>query len=333
MGFQILQLNELDEKQKKRVDAFILNEGSNGEFINTVDFLSYHPNDRFVDDSIIIIHQKTGEIKSAVMAASHKENLSTIVSHPGTTFAGPIFNTKRGVDEIEELLHLILKYYGKDYSKVAFKLQPTVYAGQPIEDVMYLLLKNGFQLKYSALANIIRLGHIKKEEDVFEMYQSRRRSQIRKLIKDDNYVFSKQDKIEEGIWHHINMNLTNRYEVSTTHSFDEITRLKEKFPKQIVPYTIHKKNGEYAAFVLVFKFKNVFHTQYLDKNYSLKKDYSNVLLNHQLIQVAVEEGYSYFSFGASTENGGDMVNQGLYDFKKTFGGGRIILPVLEKRTG
>lgn len=41
-------------------------------------------------------------------------------------------------------------------------------------------------------------------------------------------------------------------------------------------------------------------------------------------------GYCYFSFGASTEQEGEILNQGLYHYKAGYGGGDILLPVYTK---
>ena len=51
----------------------------------------------------------------------------------------------------------------------------------------------------------------------------------------------------------------------------------------------------------------------------------------ELIKTARELGYRYFSFGASTEDGGDILNYGLYEYKAEYGGGDIILPVYTKK--
>lgn len=331
MNLQIIKIADLDAKAREKVDEFILDDLSNGEFIGTLDYLSYHPSGRFIDDSIIVQEPNSGNIKSVVMAASIQDK-NTIISHPGTTFSGPIFKSNQGVDEINEVLNLLLEYYENKYSEIEFRIQPTSYSSQPLEDLTYLLNKKGYNFGYTALANVIHLTDIKKEEDILRLYGTSRRNQVRKLIRASNYDFQKKDNIDEKIWENINNNLESRYDTSPTHSFSDITNLQNKFPNHIIPYTTYRNDGEYGASAVVFKFKNVFHTQYLDVNYHLRKDYPNVFLIHNLIKTAIAEGFTMFSFGSSTENGGEAINQGLYNFKKYFGGGRILLPLFKKRT-
>ena len=89
-------------------------------------------------------------------------------------------------------------------------------------------------------------------------------------------------------------------------------------------------DGIYGAFGLIYLFKNVFHTQYLDLNYDYSTHYPNLLLITELIWEARRLGYRWFSFGASTESGGQVMNEGLYEYKAAYGGGDILLPVFTK---
>lgn len=330
MELKLVKVLDLDLKMKNRVDEFILDKNSTGEFINTINYLSYHPVDRFIDDSIVILDESSGEIKCVVMAASIKDDPKTVISHPGTTFSGPIFKGNQLMQEVEVIVDLILNYYELRYSTIDFKLQPTIYSTQPVEEIAYLLMKKGFNYRFTALANVINLAGLRNEEDIFKGYQPRKRSQIRKIIRNTTYTMKIYDSIDEELWCALNSTLEERYKVLAVHTFEEITDLKSRFPKHIIPYVAFRGDGDFGAFALVFKFKNVFHTQYLYLNYQLKNEHPNTLLNHQLIKTALEEGFTFFSFGASTESGGEVINQGLSHFKKKFGGGRILLPLMRK---
>ena len=130
----------------------------------------------------------------------------------------------------------------------------------------------------------------------------------------------------------MNDNLESKFGYKTTHSYDEITWMQKNMPEHIVPYETRTKEGEYAAFALVYKFKHVFHTQYLDVNYRFSGEYPNLYLVHNLMMEAAREGYRMFSFGASTENGGKDLNEGLFAYKSGYGGGSILLPCYTKKT-
>lgn len=131
MKLEIIRISELDQDEKMSVDAFILDKNTNGEFINTTKYLEYHPEDRFLDESIIIKDSDSGSIKCVVMAASNNEKKKSIISHPGTTFSGLIINRKTKISEIENMIDMIEAYYGKQYNEITLKLVPTCYCSQP----------------------------------------------------------------------------------------------------------------------------------------------------------------------------------------------------------
>lgn len=330
MNLEIMCIKDLDADGKIKIDDFILDERTNGEFINTIKYLSYHPEDRFFDESIIIKDVDSGVIKCVMMAASTKENLDTIVSHPGTTFSGLIFDRKTKISEIDHMINMIETFYGQKHRRCIFKMPPSCYSSQLNEEINYTLLKNDYRYGYTALSNIIDLSKINNEDELFEIYNSKRRNQVRKPIKKNEYDFIKMDTIDESIWMNMNQNLKDKFNSKTTHTYLEIYELQNRFQNNIIPYVVKTKNQEYGAFALVYKFKNVFHTQYLDMNYDLSSEYPNLFLIHCLIKEAIKEEFRYFSFGASTENSGEYLNETLFSYKNGYGGGSILLPKFTK---
>ena len=318
----------MNEKEKKKVDEFILNKDTNGEFINTLKYLSYHKN-RFYEDSIYISDKGSGSVLGVVLANVNSEE-NQLVSHTGTTFSGPILNLKNNYHNCEMVMDMMLDYYENKYKEIDFKITPEIYNNKAMGIVEHILLKHGYQRAMTALVNIVDLFGIDSEDSILAMYDSKRRNEVRKAKRDQLFKIVKKDKVDKGIWEAMNKNLRNKFEVNSTHSYEEICELQRLFPERIVSYTANTKDGEYAAFALVYKFKNVFHTQYLDVNYKFSRGYPNLLLIHYLIKEAVKEKYRVFSFGASTEHNGVIVNEGLFSYKQGFGGGSIILPMYKK---
>lgn len=329
MNLKLFSLAELPEEVLHKIDAFILSEDTNGEFINTLQYLSYH-GDRLQTDSVVVMDVDSGAIKGVMLASVDKEK-NMIISHAGTTFAGPVIRNKEKYTAISKIIKLILEYYESSYKQIVLKITPQSYTRQVQDIIPYLLLQHGYSYGVSALANIINLNGITSEEDIFRLYTANRRNHVRKAIKKGAFIVTKGDKINFTIWDSMNQNLKNKYEAQTTHNFEEIKMLQQKMPDRITPYEVYTREGEYAAFALVYCFKNVMHTQYLDLNYKFSGEYPNLLLMHELIYKAVMEGYQAFSFGASTEAGGNYLNEGLYTYKNQFGGGSIILPVFCNR--
>lgn len=323
----IKQMEDLTEKELHKVDEFILRMSTTGEFINTLNYLNYHPQDRFWNDSVLAADYGSGEIKGVMIAARTAEG--EIISHPGTTFAGPVIDRTDSLEVSEKVMELILEYYESRYNKIVIKKVPDCYTKQPFQLIDYILLRRGYSYGMSAMANVINISQISSEDDIFAMFDSKRRNQVRKAVK-GQFVFITEEGIRDDVWENMNRTLMSKFDVKPTHTLEEIKKLEGLCPEHIKTYYVDTTDGEYGAFALVFLFKNVFHTQYLDVNYKCTGQYPNLLLIFDLIKEARRKGYRYFSFGASTEEDGKILNRGLYHYKAGYGGGDILLPIYTK---
>lgn len=321
------QKAELSERERERADRFILSGETNGEFINSFMYLEYHPTGRFIDDSIVVTDSGSGDVVGCMMAV--QKDRDTVVSHSGTTFAGPVMSRRAGIKQKEEILDCMLHYYESKYKEIHIRLAPGCYSIQPNDTIPYLLLRRGFSFDMMALANVVNISDIRTEDDVLRLFKSGRRNHVKKALKEGKFYVEK-DEIPADIWNHMDENLRKKFESRTTHTLEEIKDLQTKFPENIRPFSVYTENNEYGAFALVFCFKNVFHTQYLDVNYELSGSYPNLFLTYKLIMEARRLHYRYISFGSSTEDCGRILNYGLYNYKDGYGGGDIILPLYVK---
>lgn len=312
-----------------KIDNFIMKGSTTGEFINTLNYLNYHPEGRFEDDSIAVFDNGCGEIRGVLVAA--KTGINMVESYPGTTFAGPVIDRTSNLDVIETVMDMILEYYESKYKKIKIKRIPDYYTGQPFHLIDYILLRRGYVYGISALANIVDLRNVKTEEDIWKLFSPRKRNQTRKVMKEQVLVFS-EGGVRQNVWANMNQNLKSKYDTKTTHTFDEIQELLKRCPEHMKAYYVDTVDGECAAFALGYLYKNVFHTQYLDMDYRYAGKCPNQMLIFELMRIARRMGYTYFSFGASTENGGEILNRGLYNYKMGYGGGDVVLPVYVKES-
>lgn len=326
---KLLPAAEWTDKDKERIDEFILSEDTNGEFIHSLKYLSYHPQGRFADDSVAVKDSGSGMIRCVVMACAEPDG-DSVASHMGTTFAGPVIRIRDGYQTIRAAVQTALDYYEKRYKTVVLRVVPPFYGKQEPGILDYLLMQDGYRYGMAALANVVCIDRVKSEDDLFSMYDSKRRNHVKKPIKTGLFSFSRAKYVDRGIWEQMNQNLGNKFGSETTHSYDEITWLQQNMPGHIIPYEARTGDGEYAAFALIYKFKHVFHTQYLDVNYKFSGEYPNLYLVHNLLMEAARQGFRMFSFGASTEDEGRYLNEGLFAYKAGYGGGSILLPSYTK---
>lgn len=329
MELILTEIKTLSDKEKNDIDSFIMNRNTNGEFINSLNYLSYH-GERFMEDSVVVRDRGSHVVKGVCLAAVSADDSSVVISHPGTTFAGPVYNLRDSYQTISQTVKMMLSYYEERYREIYIHTTPNFYSKQEIGLLDYLLLRNGYRYGMTALSNMIRIENIESEEQLLGIYEAKRRNQVRKTLKSNEFVFKKVDRIAPDIWKRMNDNLYDRHSVHSTHTYEEIDSLQRKMPEFIIPCEVRHISGEYAAFGLVYKFKNVFHTQYLDMNYKYAAECPNIFLIHHLLLEACRERFPVFNFGTTTERAGEYLNEGLWAFKSGYGGGSIILPAYSK---
>jgi len=317
----------IDEIAIERWDEFILSSTTNGEFINTRRYLSYHPEGRFVDKSVGIIDEQSGNMLCAFPAV--QGNSDSIVSHMGTSFAGPIFDLfKSSVVDLLSYMELIERYYRSlRFQSLDVRISPLIFSKLHREDMLWAFWKRGYYLQGISLGNVVDLSAFNNEEDLFHIYESKRRNQVRKSLRDGGFSLQKAEMMPENLWNSLENNLSRKFDTSPTHTFKEIQDLIRRFPDRIeVLYSEEVNDGLYGAMAVIYKFKQVFHTQYLDMNYELSSRYPNLYLIHHLLIRAKEAGFRWFSFGPSTERWGEKINEGLFNYKNQYGGGTCIYP-------
>jgi len=282
-----------------------LDNSKNGTFLLYRDFMEYHQ-DRFKDHSLLIENKK-GKI-IAILPANEKEN--TIYSHQGLTYGGLILSKNIGLLEVIKLFYLILTYYNEhNIREIIYKCIPSFYHKKPsFEDqyVLFLLNASLFRIDTNAILNL---------KQPFK-FQKRRERGVKKAK--ENRVTIQETHNLNDFWKEVlSPNLKKRYNIQPTHSIQEISLLKEKFPDNILQFNVYKGNNIIAGTTIFCK-DNTVHAQYIAANEMGKQFGALDLLFDFLIKVKFKDK-NYFSFGNSNENEGRYLNKGLNEWKESFG--------------
>lgn len=330
-----MSLSVVEKNMIPRVawDAFILDNETNGEFINTCHYLSYHPEGRFQDASCAIIDNGNKQIQCLLPATVDPVDSSAIVSHPGTSFAGPIFHVSSKTPDLLRYIELVEGFYKKrGVSRLSLRCKPIAFwpGNTSREELNWTLFNSGYDMAGAHLGNFIDL-HAMKNASFLDLCSGKRRNHIKKSF-EKGLVFKEEDRISEESWGELTRNLQAKFNTQPTHTFSEIAKLHSMFPDRIRPFYVYY-GMQYAAMAVVYVFKSVFHTQYLDLNYEFSSLYAHLFLIYNLVETALKENISGFSFGPSTEAWGKLLNEGLYSYKRQYGGYGIVYPCYEKRLG
>lgn len=304
----VFSVKTYTSNKKELWDSFI-SEAKNATFLFQREFMEYH-SDRFMDHSLMIYKN---EKLVAVLPANIKDNI--LYSHQGLTYGGLVFSKAIKFNQVLFIFKAVLEYLeSHEVSELFLKTLPSFYSEYPNDEALYLaFLLKGTLIKREALSVVNMKNSIKLSKD---RIAGAKRGVKNKLIIKEEGDFS-------SFWNSILIpNLNKKHNVNPVHSLDEITLLKQKFPKNIRQFNVYKE-GQIVAGATIFETNNVAHSQYISGN-ELKNTLGSLDFLHAYLLKEVFASKSYFDFGISNENNGENINSGLQYWKEGFGARTII---------
>lgn len=274
----------------------------NATFLFYRDFMEYHQ-DRFDDYSLMIY---ANGIIVAVFPANIKG--TTLYSHQGLTYGGLVVSQTLKLHHFVAIFRELLTFlYNKHISVLKLKLIPSIYASVPSNEIDYLLYLTKSKLYRRDTLSVVVI-------DQQLNFSKDRLTGNKRGIK--NNLVVKEVQCFKDFWNSILIpNLKIKHEVSPVHSLEEITLLKQYFPKNIRQFNVYY-NDKIVAGTTIFESKYVAHSQYISSNDTKNKLGSLDFLHHYLIK-EVFKSKKYFDFGISNQN--LQINAGLLYWKECYG--------------
>ena len=283
----------------------------NATFLHTRRFLSYH-GDRFEDLSVLII--ESGKVIGIFPAAASTSDPEMVISHPGITFGGIIHAGRLCGMQMIEALTALSQYYGNSgYQRLLYKAAPHIYATTPAQDDLYALFRLDARRVRCDLSCTIDLTNRQPRSE-------RRRRGLKKAQK--VVTLSSDPALLGELWVVIAQNLARKHDARPVHSLAELALLMARFPEQI-SVRCALLEGRVEAGIVLFKSDFVWHVQYIAASERACDVSALDAVFDAAITEAEQAGVRYFDFGTSNEEGGMVLNDGLYRFKSEFGGGGI----------
>tara|TARA_B100000902_G_scaffold397115_1_gene459958 strand:- start:2555 stop:3520 length:966 start_codon:yes stop_codon:yes gene_type:complete len=297
-------------------DNFV-NKSNNGTMFHLRQFLSYHPNDRFIDHSIEFY--KNNSLFSVFPAAEviiNKKRL--LVSHPGSTFGSFVTLENLSISNAMKLVETLVYYAVQNgFDGIRLTVPPSFYYNRTSNYLDFSLLKNGFNYFKREVTSTLFIEQ--NEKSILKKFRNSHARAVRKAEKIGVEV-RKTNQVEE-FYTILKENLKIRHGVEPTHTLEEIYKLINLFPKSINVFGAFYK-GEMIAGVLNFLVKgDVALAFYI----SHKEGYQDLrplnLLFFNIFKWALRENINVYDFGIFTVEG--EPNMGLGRFKENFGASGI----------
>jgi hypothetical protein len=292
----------------------LIGRSCNGTMLHTRRFISYH-GDRFRDRSLVL-EDRRGKVVGVFPAAQDPSYPEVVVSHPGLTYGGLVHDgSLRGASAIDTLEEIAGYYRSIGCRRLRYKAVPAIYHMTPADDDLYALFRLGarrYRCDLSAAIDLFHRGRVSQLR-----VRSRKRGEAAGVSAHEGWAEV------ASFWRILECHLESRYGVSPVHSLEEINLLHDRFPDEII--LIAGKIGEVLlGGTVLFLAGPVLHMQYTATTEEGRAKFVTDMVIERAIDLGRQLGFRFFDFGTSTVGEGWSLNQGLYQFKVSFGAGGVV---------
>ena len=282
-------------------DEFV-GQSVNGTFLHSHAFLASQIDSR---QDVHIGVMRKGDLLAGIIFRKEGE---VAVSHPRSTYGGVLY--RKGL-KVAHLITFIREMRDRlrmqGINNLNMRVVPTLFRSLPDESDLYALHSAGGRQVRSMVGTMIN-------RDCYRPNALRRRqiriAQRSKFQCDNEISATEAYNLIEG-------NL-QAHGVRPVHSSLELACLAETFPNKVSIRGVRHESGDLVACTVLFTINNVLHTQYLASHPEERKRGALDLLIHQL-WTDLRDGMQ-LSFGVSTEERGQHLNDGLSFYKESWGG-------------
>lgn len=313
-----VKIEKYDDSLSEKWDKFVLHNSYNGTFLQTRNFLNYHPKERFDDYSLVVYRGETEILAVIPACVVYDDGQKTFSSHPGGTFGGIVFNKQfYNIQHVEKVLTSLENYLkNESFKKVILKQTSQIFCDKQNDLMEYFFFQRDWR-HYSEISFVIDFREY-LDEIPANFVESRRRGFRHSEKKGLKFRKLSLNEIED-FYSILSENL-KKFEAKPVHTLAELKEFKSSRLKEIVEFYGSFYEDRLLAASMVFCFgTKVFHTQYLAASQEDLKFFPNNNMDTHLIMEAKERGFRYFSFGISTEENGTILNEKLALFKEGFG--------------
>ncbi len=297
-------------------DAFVQT-SRNGTIFHTRKFLSYHPEGRFTDASLLLMDGQ--KIVGLLPAALKEENGKKILTaHPGASYGGLVIDASASVEETGAMLDAILDHATKEkFDAVSMlRLPPASLQTMYSEDQLYWMFHRGFSMTRCEMDGAIDVSRL-NEYVIVDSLTGKCRNMVRQAERAGVAVKLSNDFAT--FWPILESVLIGRHGTKPTHTLAEIQTLHTVLPEGFRLLAAYEDTKMVGGIVLVTINDSALYTLYMAQEYSSQKNHPMHLLLTEAIRLAISEKKRVLHLGVSTEDGGKKINEGLFFFKESFG--------------
>jgi hypothetical protein len=304
-----MDLKKYKDEMSAVWDQFVMSESANGNLFHTRKFLSYHPEERFQDQSVMVYDKGT---LVCVMAACVDGDF--YFSHKGSSCGGPIIQKKYyTAKKVAALVLLLNEHFDAGLS---MRIPEAIFGQSPNDLILYSYQQT--HKIHSELAVVKSLGN--KAIFIDEISDPKTRTSVRKSLKLGFTTFVTSELHDYELFHQILTKNLEKHQAHPVHSLEEVLRLKNILNDDQTLVFGKEADGTISVAIWIIKASpKVWHPQYIASDYQAKSKAAVETTIIKCFELAREAGAEFFNLGISTENQGAYLNEGLVKFKEYMG--------------
>ena len=300
----MFEIRRYSSEQQAAWNAFVA-QSKNGTFLFDRRYMDYHQ-DRFQDHSLMVY------LKGRLYALLPANRVADeFISHQGLTYGGLVMGRQATTSHVVELfrfLNIYLKEQGIRH--VSYRPTPWIYHSMPAEEDLYAIVE-ACQARLTAreVSTTFAFASVQKWATL--------RTRCLKKARQKGLTAAWTDDLET-FWPILTCNLQHRYGLQPVHTIEEIRLLQQRFPDKIRLVAAFQE-GRMVAGIVLYCSGQVVHSQYIAASEEGKQTGAlDLIIDFLQHDCSFEQ--PLFDFGKSTEEHGDILNEGLIRQKEGFGG-------------
>jgi hypothetical protein len=312
----------LAEESDNTLWKSFLADSSNGTLFHDLNFLRYHPPERFRVHNLIFYYDKKVVALLPASLVADREGRLVLRSPYGASFGGFVIGRRLPLRYALALVECLRAYAERSgFAGIEIVLGPTAYS-HPLHDLFgFALLAGGFCLAQRWLNPMVPL--VTDPELALASVSSKRRSTVRCAVRDGVEVGEcPADRLPE--FYEVLAENRGRHGAVPTHTLAELQRIFQLIPDRVRLF-LCMRHGELLGGTVVFELNSqaVYSIQPAHRD-CFKQHQPPAVLLHHLLQHYGRRGFRYLDLGPTghydTDQGKLTLNAGNAFFKEEMGG-------------
>jgi hypothetical protein len=276
-------------EDRDRWNAFVAR-ANNGTVFHNLDFLSYHPAERFAFDHLLFHHHgKLVAVLPGGVAGSEYR------SPTGASLGGFAVEAGLSLETADAVVKALLAYCRKRNIHGISLTPPMQVYQETVDEVMeYALLYNGFKLQKALYSSVIDLSRVRGKSDL----SRNTRHKINKAI-NKNVLIVQENDFET--FYPILLENKAKFKTKPTHTLEELHRIDTLHPGMMRLFLAMHKGRAVAGELLFAANRTCVLNFYTMHKYEHRNLFSvNYLVEHAL-RWSAAQGFRYYDYGVSPD--------------------------------